>query len=327
MALGRRAVLGSMIGMPFVAQATNMAVTHTAIIMATGEPGGGFAAYGQAWGQAAQKATRIAISYRASGGSAANVLLVEQAAAQLGLTVLAVANQAWTGHGHWTGGVQLRGFRALFPVFGASLQIFAPADSGLHRLRDLAGKRIGIGPAGGAGAVLAPQALHAAGAPPRVAVNGLYGEQIALLRHGHIDACAFFGATPLPAIHQAAANGGFNLIGFDRDEIGAVRKAIPGLDATVIPHPALPALSAAVATVGSSAIAIGRADLPDPLARAVTDAALTHHAALLSKLPGISAPPIGTGWIDGAVPIAIHPGAATALRHHGLAVPAGLIRS
>lgn len=325
MALGRRAILGSLIGMPFVARAASVPVTPIAITMATGEPGGGFAAYGEAWGQVAQEATRISVSYRASGGSAANVLLVEQSAAQLGMTVLPVADQAWTGEARWTGGVHLRGFRVLFPIFGASLQVFAPVGSGLRRLRELAGKRVGVGPAGGAGAVLAARVLGAAGATPRMAVNGLYAEQIALLRSGHLDACAFFGATPLPAVHAAAAQGGFNLIGFDRDEIAAATRSVPLLAATVIPHPALPALSAAVSTVGASAVAIGRADLPDPLVNALTDAALTHRAFLLRGLPGLGDAPIPADWIRGDHAIAIHPGAAAALRHHGLVVPAGLI--
>ncbi|EGO94751.1 TRAP transporter solute receptor TAXI family protein, partial [Acidiphilium sp. PM] len=141
MARGRRAVLGAMAGAPLAARAASLPVMPVAITMGTGQPGGGFSVYGQAWGQLAQKAARISVSYRASGGSAANILLVEQHAAQLGLAVLAVAEQAWMGQGAWTSGVKLQGFRALFPVFGASLQIFAPARSGLRRLRDLDGKR------------------------------------------------------------------------------------------------------------------------------------------------------------------------------------------
>ncbi|WP_048857826.1 TAXI family TRAP transporter solute-binding subunit, partial [Acidiphilium multivorum] len=228
MARGRRAVLGAMAGAPLAARAASLPVMPVAITMGTGQPGGGFSVYGQAWGQLAQKAARISVSYRASGGSAANILLVEQHAAQLGLAVLAVAEQAWMGQGAWTSGVKLQGFRALFPVFGASLQIFAPARSGLRRLRDLDGKRIGVGPAGGAGAVLAAAALTAAGVRPQLAIDGLYHEQIELLQKGRIDACAFFGVTPLPAVRAAAASGGYNLIGFERGEIAAARRALPG---------------------------------------------------------------------------------------------------
>lgn len=328
MALGRRAVLGSMGALPVaLARAGNAGLVPTALTMATGEPGGGFAVYGQAWGLAAQTETRIAVSYRASGGSASNVLLVERGAAQLGMSVLAVASQAWTGGGNWTSGVKLRGFRALFPIFDSSLQIFAPAGSGISRLADLSGKRVGVGPAGGSGAVLASLVFAATRVSPGVNVAGLYHEQIELLRRGDLDACAFFGVTPLPAIREAARHGGFNLIGFDEDERRAARKAIAGLRDAVVPRSALPALSAAVATVGSSAIAIGRADLPDPLAHAVTEAALSRRTALLRTLPGSRPAPIDAGWVGRGVSVAVHPGAAAALRQHGLDVPADMVRS
>ncbi len=326
MARGRRAVLGAMAGAPLAARAASLPVMPVAITMGTGQPGGGFSVYGQAWGQLAQKAARISVSYRASGGSAANILLVEQHAAQLGLAVLAVAEQAWMGQGAWTSGVKLQGFRALFPVFGASLQIFAPARSGLRRLRDLDGKRIGVGPAGGAGAVLAAAALTAAGVRPQLAIDGLYHEQIELLQKGRIDACAFFGVTPLPAVRAAAASGGSNLIGFERGEIAAARRALPGIGPTVIGRDALPHLSAAVATIGSEAIAIGAANLPEGLAHAVTRAALIHRAALLRTLPGSGPARLDAGWIDRSSPVPFHPGAAAALREAGLAVPDALVR-
>ncbi|HQT61389.1 MAG TPA: TAXI family TRAP transporter solute-binding subunit [Acidiphilium sp.] len=326
MARGRRAVLGAMMGAPLAARAAELSAIPLALTMGTGQPGGGFSVYGQAWGQAAQKSARISVSYRASGGSAANVLLVEQNAAQLGLVVLAVANQAWAGRGTWTSGVKLQGFRALFPICGASLQIFAPARSRIRRLRDLAGKVIGVGPAGGAGAVLAPEALAAAGIRPRLAIEGLYGEQIDLLHRGQLDACAFFGITPLPSVREAAARGGFNLIGFAHDEIVAAARALPGIGAAVIGRHTLPHLSAAVATIGSEAIAIGAASLPRSIAGVLTTTAMQHRTDLLRDLPGSGPARLGPGWIDHSSPVPFHPGAAVALRASGLGVPDALIR-
>lgn len=328
MTLGRRAVLGTMAALPAaLARAADPVTMRTALTMATGEPGGGFAVYGEAWGLTAQQTTPISLAYRASGGSASNVLLVERGAAQLAMTVLAVAREAWTGNGNWTSGVRLQGFRALFPIFDASLQIFAPVGSGIRRLADLSGRRVGVGPAGGSGAVLAPLVFTATRVSPRVTVAGLYHEQVELLHRGRLDACAFFGVTPLPAIREAAAHGGFNLIGFGAEERRAARAAIPGLHDSVIPRSALPVLSAPVATVGSTAIAIGRTDLPVPVARSLTATALIRRAALLGTLPGSRPAPVDASWLHGRLGIAIHPGAEAALRAHGLDAPARTIRS
>ncbi|MCF3946456.1 TAXI family TRAP transporter solute-binding subunit [Acidiphilium sp. AL] len=326
--IGRRSALGLIAGGATIGVARAnpaLPLMPAALTMATGEPGGGFALFGPAWGMAAQKGTRIAVSYHASGGSAANILLAEQNAAQLGMTTLAVAAQAWSGHAAWTGNVPLRGFRALFPIFETTLQIFAPLDGKVRHLGDLTGARIGIGPAGGAGSVLIPAMLAAAGISPRLAITGLYAEQTDLLREKRLDACAFFGVTPLPAIRAAAKRGGFTMIGFTRAEQAAIGRIVPGLAAAVIPATSLPDQSAPVATIGSGAIAICRADLPDMLAGRLTDAALAHRAALIRDLPGATL--FHGSWIEGDIPVEIHPGAAAALRRHGLAAPARLIQS
>ncbi|MGC9269913.1 TAXI family TRAP transporter solute-binding subunit [Acidiphilium sp.] len=298
------------------------------LTMATGEPGGDFALYGPAWGQQASRLAPIAVSYRASGGSAANILLVEQNAAQLGLTTLAVADQAWLGQAAWTGHVKLRGFRALFPIFEATWQVFAPIDGPVKQLSDLAGRRLGVGPAGGGSEMLTPALLAAVGITPRLAVAGLYLEQIDLLRRRRIDACAFLGVTPLPAIRADAAHGGFNLIGVSRAQEIAMRRATPGLVGSIIPRASLPRQTAAVATIGSETIAIGRADLPDALVEKLTEAALSRQADLLdAALIGAGRVGPKSDWIAGDDPIAIHPGAAKILRRHGFAAPSRLVRS
>ncbi|MDD2877223.1 MAG: TAXI family TRAP transporter solute-binding subunit [Acidiphilium sp.] len=352
MAWRRRSILGAgLTGAGLTGAAIGVARAGTgpgsmpiALTIATGEPGGGFALYGAVWGQQAGKAAHVTVSYRASGGSAANILLVEQNAAQLGLTTLAVADQAWRGRDGWTGNVPLRGFRALFPVFDTTWQIYARAGGSVRHLDDLAGRRIGVGPAGGGSAVLTPALLAAAGISPRLSISGLYDEQIDLLRKREIDACAFLGVTPLPAIRQdtnhdatrnaalnatlraplgASPGGGFNLIGVSGAQGAAMRRAVPGLSAMIIPRMSLPGQSVAVTTIGSGAIAIGRADLPDALVGRLTEAALSQRTALIGA--GFAVP--DTAWIENNDPIAIHPGAADALRRHGFAAPARLVRS
>jgi TRAP transporter TAXI family solute receptor len=290
-----------------------------ALTMATGEPGGGFALYGPSWGQVASMAAPITVSYRASGGSAANILLLEQGAAQLGLTTLAVADQAWLGNAAWTGLVRLHGFRALFPVYPASWQVVSLLDGPVRRLTDLAGKRIGVGPAGGSSSVLTPALLGAVGIAPHLTIAGLYTEQIDLLLKRQLDACAFFGVTPLPVLRRNAARGGLMLLGVTPAQQAAMAQ-LNGISGMVIPRASLPHLTASVATVGSGSIAIGRADLPNRLVGQLTEAALNGNPSLLKAA-------ITQGWIDSKSPIAIHPGAIDALRQHGFDVTARTTRS
>lgn len=318
----RRSVLALGAGLAAgLARAADLpAATPIALTMATGEPGGGFALYGPEWGQRVTNGENVSISYRVSGGSAANILLVEQGAVQLGLTTLAVADQAWLGDGAWTEQTKLQNFRALFPIFETTWQIITPLGSAIRQLNDLAGRRIGVGPAGGGSAVLTAPLLQAAGIAPHLTITELYAQQIELLHRREIDACAFLGPTPLPVIRQNAAESAFNLIGVTAVQQNAMRRAVPGVTAAVIPRVSLPRQSAAVASVGTGAIAIGRADLPDTLVSALVEAALA--TPLIG--PGVITPK--ATWIGDGNPIAIHPGAAHVLRRHGFAAPARLVR-
>lgn len=323
---GRRAVLGAGLGGFAASAAAATTMPPVPLTMATGAPGGGFALYGPSWGQRAARLSPLALSYRASGGSVANILLVEQNAAQIGLTTLAVADQAWLGQAEWTGRLKLRGFRVLCPIYQASWQVFAPLTGRMKELANLAGKRIGVGPAGGASSVLTPTLLAAAGIPARLAITGLYAEQIALLRDGKLDACAFIGITPLPVIRAAAAQGGFALLGVTIAQRNAMQRGTPGMTGAIVPRAALPHQTAAVATMGTSAIAIARADLPIALAATLTEAALTESALDEAALFGAGSKDWHSTWITGDDPVAIHPGAAPVLRRFGYAAPARLVR-
>ncbi len=293
------------------------------LTMATGAPGGGFSRYGPAFAVLAEQALHRLISFRASGGSAANILLLEQNAVQLGMASLAIANQAWMGSARWTGGLQMRGFRALFPVYQQQLQIVARADGKILRLQDLAGRRIGVGPSGSTGAVLTPGLLRATGIIGAKLITGGYAQQVAALRDRELDACAFFGATPLPALAKAATDGTFRLIGLTKQSSTAARIADPGVGPSVVPHTALPGLTQPVMTIGSPAMVLARADLPDPVAAILTQAALLHQADLLA-MARIAVPPhdVLQSGIDSVM---IHPGAVPVLRHHGIIVPEQLI--
>lgn len=293
------------------------------LIMATGAPGGGFSLYGPAFATLAEQSLHLPIAFRASGGSAANILLLEQNEAQLGMASLAIANQAWMGSARWTGGLKMRGFRALFPIYQQQFQIVSLVHGKIRQLDDLAGQRIGVGPRGGTGAVLAPGLLRVTGVQGAKLITGGYDQQIAALRTGALDACAFFGASPLPAIARAASGGQFRLIGLTAPSSRAAGSFDPGVSASIVPRTALPGLTRPVMTVGSPAMALARADLPDPIAAALTEAALLHQANLLATAR--IAVPAHDVWQAGIDTVAIHPGAVPVLRRHGIVVPDKLI--
>jgi TRAP transporter TAXI family solute receptor len=296
-----------------------------ALTMATGAAGSGFASFGPAWGHALRQAVPIPVAYRVSGGAAANILLIEQGAAQIGLTNLAVAAAAWQGGAFWTGGIALRGFRALFPIYNETLQIIASRSQRISTPADIAGATLGIGPAGSASAALVPSLLNRLGIIPSSFRNGDFMTQINEVLAGKLAACAFIEATALPGLVAAAKRGTFNLLGFTGAEVGAMREVSPALTSAHIPLGSLPGQTLPVRTIGSRAIAICRAGLPDTLAAGLTRAVLLHHPAPMQGLPDLVAS--ARNWLADDTDIAVHPGAIPILRQAGIIVPDRLTRN
>jgi TRAP transporter TAXI family solute receptor len=293
--------------------------------MGTGRPGGDYSIYGPAWGKLAEAQVGVSIAYHASGGAASNILLIDEAEAQLGMTTATVANEALTGTGSWTAGVKFQSFRALFPMFSSVLQIVSPRATGITTLAELAGQTIGLGPQGGTDATTVPGILASIGVIPKAAVAGDYRAQINGMLAGKLDACAFIGAPPLSAITQAALSHRLSLIGFSAAEIAQVGHALPGMRSVTLQAGLFPGQTMAVASVGVANIAIAAASLPAPLVTAVTLAALRKQAALASLVTArTNIPPVSTVIEAGMM---FHPGAAAALRQSGQNVPDKYISS
>ena len=328
--LNRRALLAAAVTLP-ASQAlatttqTNTSPWPTALLMATGRPGGAYAVYGPAWGALAAKASGVSIAYMASGGAATDILLIEQGSAQLGMTSVTVADQARNGTGAWTAGVKFESFRALFPIFPSILQIVAVDGSGVTSLSGLANRKIGIGPDGGSGSAAIPALLASLGIAPSACVTGDYQPQINQMLAGSLDACAFIGAPPMLAIQQAAASHRLGLIGFTPEETAQVVQTTPGMAAMVLQAGMFQNQTMPIASVGTVNFAIGAASLPNTLVAALTVAALRNRDKLAALVPAVAASP--APMVLGQGGMTFHPGAAIALRSLGMAVPAKFIES
>ena len=290
-----------------------------ALMMGTGRPGGSFTIFGPAWGQLVKDSTGIDIVYRASGGSSANLLLIEEGSAQLGLATVVVAAQARGGTAGWTARVKLENFRALFPAYPSILQIISGAGTGISTLAGLDGQSLGVGPDGASGAVAVKEILASFGVRPGRIETGDYGQQVQAMLAGRLAACAFIGAPPLPAITAAATGRKLALIGFSPAQAEQAGRAIPGLSRMILPAGTFPGQTVDVCSVGTLNIAVGAASLPDSLAEAVTRAALRNRHLLAAAVPAAAIPPAIEPVYQAG--ISFHPGAAKALRDSGIRLP------
>ena len=71
----------------------------------------------------------------------------------MGTAFLGTAFEAASGTGSWTNGRKHPSVRALFPMCETSFQIVTLRSTNIITLSQLAGKRVGVGPAGGPGEI------------------------------------------------------------------------------------------------------------------------------------------------------------------------------
>jgi TRAP transporter TAXI family solute receptor len=292
--------------------------------MGTGRPGGVYDIYGAAWGKIAQASSGVTIAYRASGGEASDILLIEQGAAQLGMTTVAVADQARTGSAAWTAGVKFSSFRALFPMFPSILQIVTTRQAGITNVAGLADRAIGIGPDGSSAIVAVPGILASIGVAPQRFSAGDFTAQMQDLLAGRLAACAFIGAPPLPAIAQAAAHEQLALIGMTIDEARQVARANSGMTPMLIPAGTFARQSLPISSVGTANFAIGAASLPASLVAAITRAAINHRGTLANAVPAAQLFNQPNLIPPGHMPF--HQGAAMALRSLGMNIPDRMVQ-
>jgi uncharacterized protein len=92
-----------------------------------------------------------------------------------------------------------RKLRALARIYDDYIQIVVRGDLPIHRLADLAGRTVSVGPANSQTQLVANRILRAAGVRV-VPVEDSLNDSIFAMRHGRIDAFFWSGGVPTPSI-------------------------------------------------------------------------------------------------------------------------------
>jgi uncharacterized protein len=152
--------------------------------------------------------------------------------AVLGTVFLGTAFEAVTGTGSWTTGHKHSNVRALFPMYETSFQIVSIAP-GLNNLRSIAGKRVGVGPAGGPAESFFKGLLEATGLSAQI-MTGTPTALASDLTAGRIDALWQGAALPIPAIKQITDASTATVFGLSDDELAAMLKRFAFLSPATI---------------------------------------------------------------------------------------------
>lgn len=249
-----------------------------------------------------------------SKGSIENLGRVDQEPASLGTAFLGTAFEAVHGSAAWTQGKKHVQVRALFPMYETSFQVVALRASGIRALAQLAGKRVGVGPAGGPAESFFRGLAEATGLQVQT-VAGTPAALAADLQAGRIDALWQGAALPIPAIKQVADAADAVVFGLTDAELAAMLKRFPFLSPASVASNTYRGQVAPLKSVAAWNFVMAHRDMSEADAYWITRTVLS---AADPKAIHASAGPTRAANASNNSVVPFHPGALKFYREQGI---------
>ena len=249
-------------------------VQPVALTMSTGAPGGTFVEYGDHLARLLSTSTPVTVSTRHSGGSLDNLRCLQASKCDLALVAMASAYEAWHGL-QWTKDKPLRGYSVMLPMYETPFHLATTQASQVTRFEQLAGKKVGVGPKGGANELIF-SALAATLMPPAEMVYGTPAEMAEEVIRGTISAFFFGAGAPVPAYRTIAERATIVFLPIEGTALANARKTFPYLTTTALPANSYRGQGQPVSTLGLWNFILVRDGIPADVVNALTRATLAR---------------------------------------------------
>lgn len=265
----------------------------------------------------------VAIAMSANG-SVANVNSIQSGAVESGFVQSDVAYWAYTGTGVFEGKPPMKKLRVIANLFPEHIHVVVREDAPFKTVRDLQGKRIGIGlQASGAkvGAVLILEA-HGMFENKDYQAEYLNSQQsIDRIRDNQLEAMITVTGYPQAAISELASTVGAGLLPIGNTERAAVRKKAPFYADGVIPGDTYEGIPSDTQTLTVGAQWLVSADVDDDLVFEITKALWNKNSRKLFDNGHAKGKAVKLESSLDAVGIPMHPGAARFYKEQGMTLP------
>ena len=254
-------------------------------------------------------------------GSVANVASINAGQIESGLVQSDVAYWAATGSVVFERKPPLAKLRGIASLYPEHVHVVATAGSGVKALRDLKGKRIGVGlPASGV-LVDARIVLEAAGLNEKSGYKPAYlnsADTMAKLVDGSLDAMVTVTGYPQAAVSHLAETANARLVPIEGDVRNRILTDNRFFSTGLIPGGTYAGIDGDTQTVAVMALWLTSADQPEERIYRITRALWSETTKVLLKSGHAAARSIHLETALDGMSIALHPGAARFYREAGL---------
>lgn len=241
------------------------------------------------------------INVQQSGGSKANIQLIDMGEAKMGIVQNDVMTYAYTGTDLFSDEGKYDSFSAIACVYPETVQIVA--KSGITSVADLRGKKVSVGDSGSGIEFNARQIFEAYGMDidkDIIKNNQNFADSADSLKNGTLDAAFIVAGHPTTAITELATNYDFSLINIDDSHISNLQSKYKFYTKVNIPANTYKPVDTDTQTVAVMATYIVANDVPEDVVYTFTKALFEEkedighvkasEISLETALSGISIP-------------------------------------
>ncbi|UFU11870.1 TAXI family TRAP transporter solute-binding subunit [Ideonella dechloratans] len=257
------------------------------------------------------------VTVQATKASAENLNLLEAGRGEIGFTLGDALSDAWQGNAEAGFKAPLKKLRTVAGIYSNYIQIVASADSGIHTLADLKGKRVSVGAPKSGTELNARAILRAAGLSYQSLGKVEYlpfGESVELMKNRQLDATLQSAGLGVSALRDLSTSMKIVVVPIPADVIAKVGDA--AYQPATIPANTYDGQTADVPTAAIQNFLVTHAGVSDDTVYQMTKAMFSNLPALVaahSAAKGIS--------LQNAAktsPIPLHPGAIKYYKEVGL---------
>jgi len=255
-----------------------------------------------------------------TGASVENMGLIMRGDVDMALALADTVYQAYTGTDNFEGR-QIEDTRALASLYPNAIQLVTLAESDVHSIADLAGKRVSVG-APGSGTELNARALLESNGisyddftPQRLNFN----ETADAIRDGDIDAGFWSVGPPTSSIMNLAATRDIRLIGLSDEEIANAQEDVAVFARYSLGENLYEGMDEAVQTIGIPNVLVVNAAMDEELAYQLTQLLFEQTDELIAVHPAANDTTIE--FTLESTPVPLHPGTIRYLEETGVEVP------
>ena len=264
-----------------------------------------------------QALPEASVTVQSTKGSVANLNLLQKQRGELAFSLGDAVVDAWHGNAKAGFPKKLNRLRMVAGIYSNYIQIVARADSGIHSLADLKGKRISVGAPKSGTELNARRIFKAAGLSYKDFAQVQYlpfGESVQLMKNHQLDVTLQSAGLGVSSIRDLAATNKIVIVPIPKSVVE--KTGNPAYRSDVIPAGTYDGQDKAVPTVAIQNFLITRAGVSDADVYAMTKALFTHRDQLIAAHNAAKGITLSHALLK--TPLPLHPGAAKYYREVGL---------